>query len=63
MTTESKKFENFMESFTEELINTPDEEILEGCDPKALEENKKRVLDAAQAEAERRIKDSHRSNK
>jgi hypothetical protein len=50
----SNPYENFMEALLEELIATPDEQILEGKDPKQVLSWGQEVLHAAQAEAGRR---------
>jgi hypothetical protein len=50
----STAFDKFMNSYVEELLATPDEELLEGKDPKAILKEAREILDAAQAQAGRR---------
>ena len=45
-----------MDSFAQELIDTPDDHILDGEDPKELEAKRDRILDAAQREVDSRNK-------
>lgn len=54
MTTKpTNEFEKFIDALVDELIATPDEQVLEGADPAAAKENGLRMLQAAKAEAGR----------
>ncbi|WP_332855194.1 hypothetical protein [Duganella sp. S19_KUP01_CR8] len=46
-------FESFTNTLVDELIATPDEHILEGCDPAAIQAKGVHLLQAAKAQAGR----------
>lgn len=49
----SSAFDKFVNSYVEELLATPDEELLEGKDPKVILKEAQEMLNAAQAQVGR----------
>lgn len=53
MTKPKNEFDTFIDALTDELIATPDEHLLEGHDPAAVQANGLRLLQSAKAAAGR----------
>ncbi len=53
MTKPTNEFENFIDALVDELIAMPDDQVLEGLDPAAVQADGLRLLQAAKAEAGR----------
>lgn len=54
MTTKStKEFENFVDALVDEIISTPDDQVLEGVDSSAVQADGLRLFQAARLEAGR----------
>lgn len=52
-TKQTNEFDNFVDALVDELIATPDDQVLEGLDPAAVQANGLRLLQAAKAKVSR----------